>query len=98
MWQQRLIDVQSGGLCRTEKRGGPALAPSRQAWTATDKARPDMEHGPSVAWVEELDRLGTVDRGRKVNFFHPDFKYINDCGHFDYQRQRVYVRLAGVVE
>jgi predicted RecB family nuclease len=61
---------------------------------ASDKARLGVETGPPVAWVEELDRLGTVARRGKINFFHPDFKYINDCGHFDYQRQRVYVRLG----
>jgi predicted RecB family nuclease len=48
--------------------------------------------GPAVAWVEEIDRLGTVKmRGRK-EFFYPDFDHINDCAHFDYQRQRVYIR------
>jgi predicted RecB family nuclease len=59
--------------------------------------RPGVESGLSVAWVEELDRLGRVERRGKVNFFHPDFKYINDCGHFDYQRQRVYARTSKVV-
>jgi predicted RecB family nuclease len=63
----------------------------------TVRARPGGEYGPPLAWVEELDRLGAVDRRGKINFFHPDFKYINDCGHFDYQRQRVYVRTSKVV-
>jgi len=61
---------------------------------ASNKAPPGVETGPPVAWVEELDRLGTVARRGKINFFHPDFKYINDCGHFDYQRQRVYIRTS----
>jgi hypothetical protein len=52
------------------------------------------ENGPLVAPVDEIDRLGTVNsRGRK-EFFHPDFAYINKCARFDYQRQRVYVRLG----
>lgn len=60
----------------------------------SDKARPGLEHGPPIARVEELDRLGTVVRRGKINFFHPDFKYINACGRFDYQRQRVYIRTS----
>ncbi len=49
---------------------------------------------PIVASVDEIDRLGTVNtRGRKP-FFHTDFAHINRCAHFDYQRQRTYVRLG----
>jgi predicted RecB family nuclease len=48
--------------------------------------------GPAVAWVEEIDRLGSVKmRGRK-EFFSGDFAHINNCARFDYQRQRVYIR------
>ena len=42
--------------------------------------------------VEELDRLGAVNRRGKINFFHKDYQFVNDCAHFDYQRQRVYIR------
>lgn len=56
------------------------------------KAQPAVLTEPPVAWVEELDRLGTVTRRGKIDFFHADFKYINGCGRFDYQSQRVYVR------
>jgi predicted RecB family nuclease len=47
---------------------------------------------PTVASVEELDRLGAVSRRGKIEFFHPDFEHINGCGRFDYQREKVYVR------
>lgn len=50
--------------------------------------------GPSVASVEEIDRLGTVNKRGRKEFFHADFDYVNGCAHFDYQRQRVYVRLG----
>jgi predicted RecB family nuclease len=53
---------------------------------------PAREGEPLVASVEELDRLGTVNRRGKIKFFHPDYDYINGCAHFDYQRERVYVR------
>ena len=54
--------------------------------------QPTVQDGPPVTSVEELDRLGTVNRRGKIDFFHPDYKYINGCAHFDYQRERVYVR------
>jgi hypothetical protein len=53
------------------------------------KERPAALSEPPVAWVEELDRLGTVTRRGKIDFFHADFDYINGCGRFDYQSQRV---------
>jgi hypothetical protein len=58
------------------------------------KGPPTLATEPPVAWVEELDRLGTVTRRGKIDFFHADFEYINGCGHFDYQSQRVYVRTS----
>jgi predicted RecB family nuclease len=59
-------------------------------------ARPTADAGPPVARVEELDRLGAIAHRGKIEFFHPDFQYINNCAHFDYQRQRVYVRTGRV--
>jgi predicted RecB family nuclease len=95
-WRQRLTtyNLEDCAALRnvTELIGSVASKPG-----SSDKARPGVEHGPSIAWVEELDRLGTVARRGKINFFHPDFKYINDCGHFDYQRQRVYIRTSKLV-
>src|SRR3954452_13914286 len=62
----------------------------------TAKVPPVEGTGPPVAWVEELDRLGPVTRRGKIDFFHADFEYINGCGRFDYQSQRVYVRTSKV--
>jgi predicted RecB family nuclease len=59
-----------------------------------DGLRLTGENGPPVASVEELDRLGLIVRRGKIKFFHSDFAFINNCGHFDYQRQRVYVRMG----
>jgi predicted RNA-binding Zn-ribbon protein involved in translation (DUF1610 family) len=50
--------------------------------------------GPIVVPVEEIDRLGTVKQRGRREFFNADFAHINDCARFDYQRQRVYVRLG----
>ncbi len=60
------------------------------------KAELQADTQPMVAWVEELDRLGTITSRGKIDFFHADFEYINSCGHFDYQSQRVYVRTKKV--
>jgi predicted RecB family nuclease len=51
-----------------------------------------VETGSVVSWVEEIDKLGAVNRRGKIQFFHSDFDHINRCAHFDYQRQRVFVR------
>jgi predicted RecB family nuclease len=54
--------------------------------------------GLPVASVEELDKLGAVERRGKIDFFHPDYQFINSCAHFDYQRRRVYVRTSKTVK
>jgi predicted RecB family nuclease len=61
-------------------------------------APPVVGSGPHVTRVEELDRLGKVERRGRIQFFHPDYQHINDCGHFDYQRQRVYVRTSKLLK
>jgi hypothetical protein len=33
-----------------------------------------------------------------VNFFHPDYEYINNCAYFDYQRKKVYVRTSNALK
>ena len=54
--------------------------------------RSGAEAAPIVASVDEIDRLGTVNRRGRKEFFHSDFSHINRCARFDYQRQRVYIR------
>jgi predicted RecB family nuclease len=49
---------------------------------------------PGVARVEEIDRLGTVKMRGNKEFFYPEFSYVNQCARFDYQRQRVYIRMG----
>jgi uncharacterized protein (TIGR03067 family) len=61
-------------------------------------ARPSTGNGPHVAWVEELDQLGKVERRGRIQFFHPDYQHINERAHFDYQRQRVYVRTSKLLK
>jgi len=53
---------------------------------------------PPVARVQDIDRLPNNRKWGPVNFFHPDFKHVNACAYFDYQRQRVYVRTSKVLK
>ncbi len=32
--------------------------------------------------------------GQKMDFFHSDYEFVNNCGYCDYQRQKVYVRTS----
>ncbi len=47
---------------------------------------------PSIAFVNDVDKLADFHTWGKVNFVHSDYEYINKCAYFDYQRERVYVR------
>ena len=51
-----------------------------------------------VAWINEIDELSSSRRWGKANFFHSDFKHINDCAYFDYQRQRVFIRTSKTIK
>src|SRR5262249_45111353 len=94
-WRQKLLTynledcaalrrgAELGSVLRTHP--GPAAGAERAA-----------VNGIPVGSVEELDRLGTIAHRGKIEFFHPDFAYINACGRFDYQRQRVFVRAGKV--
>lgn len=71
--------------------GGP-LPPSLQSEARNGAA------SPIVSRVEELDRLGAVNRRGHIQFFHKEYEYINGCAHFDYQRQRVYIRTSKLLK
>ncbi len=45
-----------------------------------------------VSTVQEMDKLTYDRKWGPVNFFHPEYEYINNCARFDYQRDRVFVR------
>ena len=49
---------------------------------------------PPVVPVRRTSTLDERPQVGRVNFFHPDYEYINDCAYFDYQRERVYVRTS----
>jgi predicted RecB family nuclease len=92
-WRQKLLSYNLED-CLALKRVTELLDSAGAGPEAAAKIRPIVQTAPPVAWVEELDRLGTVTRRGKIDFFHADFEYINGCGRFDYQRTRVYVRTS----
>jgi predicted RecB family nuclease len=68
----------------------------------TIAARTDAEKGlllfgekaTPVALLQDIDNLANGRKWGRVNFFHPDYEYINNCAYFDYQRDRVFVRTS----
>jgi hypothetical protein len=55
----------------------------------TSASRPD---GPEVANVQDLSLWKRKTEWNKRSPFFPDFKFINKCSYFDYQREHVFVR------
>jgi predicted RecB family nuclease len=94
-WKQKLL-VYNLEDCLALKRVAELIDSVGCGPDAAGKAPPGLVTDPPVAWVEELDRLGTVTPRGKIDFFHADFAYINGCGRFDYQSTRVYVRTEKV--
>jgi hypothetical protein len=47
-----------------------------------------------ISWIQDIEKLASAQKWGKVNFYHSDYEYINNCAYFDYQRDRVYVRTS----
>jgi predicted RecB family nuclease len=90
-WKQKLVTYNREDCAALRKVTELLYAVRSQPGKAGDP-RLVVKGGPPVASVEELDRLGMINRRERIEFFHPDYQYINGCARFDYQRERVYVR------
>lgn len=70
-------------------------------YSVGSKTNPEMINNNSdankVTWVNEIDKLTSPRKWGKVSFFHSDYKRINDCAYFDYQRQRVFIRTSKTI-
>jgi Transposase IS66 family/RNase_H superfamily len=44
--------------------------------------------------VQDIQRWPNDRNWGNVTFVHPDYAFVNKCGYFDYQRERVYVRTS----
>jgi predicted RecB family nuclease len=96
-WKQKLITYNLED-CAALKRVNEFLRTCCAKPAQEANASLKTESIPAIAWVEELDRLGTVRRRENIAFFHPDFDHVNKHGHFDYQRQRVFVRTSKLLK
>ena len=67
----------------------PTEVKARAASGGQSRSRTNPSSGFRISIGRRMSR-----NGRQVNFFHPDYKYINNCAYFDYQRERVYVRTS----
>ena len=45
-----------------------------------------------IVRVQDIERWAKDRNWGNVDFVHSDYAFINKCGYFDYQRERVYVR------
>src|SRR5262249_34670545 len=57
-----------------------------------ERTAPNLPGDPEVANVEDLSAAARKDDWNRRSPFFPDFKFINKCAYFDYQRDRVFVR------
>ena len=96
-WKQKLITYNLED-CAALKRVSEFLCTLCARPPLATRLQPQAGISPAVTSVEELDRLGTIKRWQKIEFFHTEFDYINTCGRFDYQRERVYVRTSKLLK
>ena len=59
---------------------------------ANDHACASRPGGPEVANVQDLSVQARKTEWNTRSPFFPDFKFINKCSYFDYQRERVFIR------
>jgi predicted RecB family nuclease len=95
-WKQRLVTYNLDD-CQALKRVADFLYFVTSKTASRSELPPNDAAGslyPAVTWVAELDKLAGGPKWGDVDFFHPDYTYINRCAYFDYQRQRVFVRTS----
>lgn len=57
-----------------------------------ERTTPSVAGDPEVVNVEDLSVAARKADWNERSPFFPDFKFINECAYFDYQRDRVFVR------
>ena len=92
-WKQRLTTYNLEDCAALKRVTELVYAVTDKVKSAVGSGPTDVENLPIVR-VQDIDRLSHDRKWGRVNFIHPDFKYINECGYFDYQRERVYVRTS----
>ena len=64
-----------------------------QVNSATRAGITKTENLPIVR-VQDIEQWANNRNFGSVNFFHSDYAFVNKCGYFDYQRERVYIRTS----
>jgi len=93
-WKQKLINYNLED-CVALKKVKQFIYSAGRKNLKTDESNGNVN---KVAWINEIDELSSSRRWGKANFFHSDFKNINDCAYFDYQRQRVFIRTSKTIK
>src|SRR5439155_8118848 len=78
--------------CAALRRVTEFISAARDGAKQMTEPTPANQISPVFERVQDADELPGAGAWRRGLFSHPDFKYINQCAYFDYQRERVYVR------
>jgi predicted RecB family nuclease len=92
-WKQRLTTYNLED-CATLKRVTEFVYAAFAGMSASFIPEPTGAGDPPVLRVQDIDRWANNRKWGRVNFFHPDYAFVNKCAYFDYQRERVYVRTS----
>ena len=92
-WKQRLI-VYNLEDCEALKQVTEFIYSHCLEATPTSGPLSSPKVRPTVARVQEIENKCYTHQWGHTRFLNPDFTYINAVSHFDYQRDRVYVRTS----
>ncbi len=92
-WKQRLI-VYNLEDCEALKRVTEFIHSHCLEATPTSRRLSNPQACPAIARVHEIANKCDAYKWGHTRFLNPDFTYINAVSHFDYQRDRVYVRTS----
>jgi predicted RecB family nuclease len=59
--------------------------------------QPNGKTQAGIPWAKATDALPDYRKWSRVRFACPDFDFINKCSYFDYQRQKVHIRISRAI-
>ena len=96
-WKRRLTNYNLEDCAALKRVTGLVSAVTAEVRPASGQVQNGVRN-PPVSSVQDIDRSANERKWANINFFHPDYKYINNCAYFDYQRERVYVRTSNLLK
>jgi hypothetical protein len=91
VWKQKLVNYNAEDCDALSKTVEFIYATIARA-TAKGNDLPVSPSTPLATQIEDVEKLTDYEKWGDVDFFLPEFQQINECSHFDYQRERVYAR------